>query len=113
VLQRCRQIQSAVLAHRAEQAAREAEAARRAAQGLFSKTAYAAASLVGSVASVVLPGVGSNASSPAEPPKSQQLLQEVGVPIDVEDGDGADSANSGVGVGQQPCAVTAPAVVLQ
>jgi hypothetical protein len=99
VLQRCRQIQSAVLAHRAEQAAREAEAARRAVQGLFSKTAHAAVSLVGSVASVVLPGVGSNASSPLEPPKSQQLLQEAGVPIDVEDGDAADSANSGVGGG--------------
>jgi hypothetical protein len=99
VLQRCRQIQSAVLAHRAEQAAREAEAARRAVQGLFSKTAHAAVSLVGSVAFVVLPGAGSNASRPLEPPKSQQLLQEAGVPIDVEDGDAADSANSGVGGG--------------
>ena len=84
-----------MLAHRAEQAARDAEQARRAAQGIISKTAYAAASLVGSVASVVLPGVGSNASSPDEPPKSEQLLQEAGVPLDLEDGDGADSGNEG------------------
>jgi hypothetical protein len=95
VLRRCRQLQSAVLAHRAEQAARDADNARRAAQGVFSKTAHAAASLVGSVASVMMPGVGSNASSPAEPPQSQQLLQEAGVPVDTEDGDAADSSNTG------------------
>lgn len=95
---RCRQLHSAVQAYRAEQAARDAERARRAATGAITKAAQAAASFVGSVASSVLPGVVvSTISSPQQQqPRSLELLKEAGVLIEAEETEGdGDSGNVG------------------
>jgi hypothetical protein len=96
VLQRCRQLHTAIQAHRAEAAARDAERAQRAAAGILSKTAQAAVSFVGSVASSVLPGVGPSTSSGAaqEEPRSLELLREAGVAVEMEDEGGNDSDGS-------------------
>jgi hypothetical protein len=97
VLQRCRQLHKAIQTHRAEAAARDAERARRATAGVLSKTVQAAVSLVGSVASSVLPGVGASTSSGSgqEEPGSLELLREAGVAVGVEEEGGADSSNTG------------------
>lgn len=93
VLSRLRQLHAAVQAYRTEQAAEAAERARAASAGVITKTAKAAVSLVGSVASSMLPGFVVS-SAPAGPPESYQLLRDAGVPIDEEHEAGADSGNT-------------------
>lgn len=97
VLQRCRQLHKVVQTHRAEAAARDAERACRAAAGILSKTAQAAVSFVGSVASSVLPGVGgSNSVGSVQEPSSLELLREAGVAVETEEMEGgADSGYTG------------------
>lgn len=92
VLRRCRQLHAAVQRHRAEQEQR----ARRTAAGTISKVAHAAASFVGSVASSVFSDcVVSTVSSPPQP-SALELLQEAGVPVQVEDvGQRTDSGKTG------------------
>lgn len=111
VLRRLRQLHTAVQAYRAEKGQEQAERQRQATAGLVSKAAQAAVSLVGSVASSVIPGVVASTSSSSsqrsgadqQQPKSLRLLKEAGVPIDdgIDGGGGAGSGGDGAmgGVG--------------